>query len=94
MTSFISQHFLCHFSNIENKFANIYSVLWFFIMLILGCGVFHLCFNQWARYKANPTVISLERDYRQWNGTMPAITLCYNTKFNRSKVDEYLYRLF
>ncbi|XP_055307141.1 sodium channel protein Nach-like [Sitodiplosis mosellana] len=61
-------------------------------MLIFGGGVFYMCFNQWARYKANPTVISLERDYRRWNGTMPAITLCYNVKFSQSKAEEYILR--
>lgn len=67
-------------------------ILWLFTVLILGCGVFYMCYNQWARYKANPTVISLERDYRHWNGTMPAITLCYSVKYNRSKIAEFVQR--
>lgn len=67
-------------------------IIWLFIVLATCCGLFYMCFNQWARYKANPTVISLERDYRHWNGRLPAITLCYSVKSNRSKVEEYVKR--
>lgn len=63
-------------------------------MLATCYGLFYICFNQWARYKANPTVISLETDYRHWNGTMPAITLCYLNKSNRSMVEKYVKRLY
>lgn len=69
-----------------------YRIFWFFIVVILSCGVFYMWYNQWARYKANPTVISLERDYRHWNGTMPAATFCYSVKFDRAKVVEFIQR--
>lgn len=75
-------------------FFFIHRFLWLVIMFAFGFGVFYLCYNQWARYKANPTVISLERDYRNWNGTMPAITLCYSIKYNRSLIEEYVFRFF
>ncbi|XP_031616334.1 sodium channel protein Nach-like [Contarinia nasturtii] len=65
-------------------------IFWLSIVFLFGFGVFYLCFNQWSRYKANPTVISLERDYRHWNGTMPAFTLCFNKKFNQTKIEEYI----
>lgn len=30
----------------------------------------------------NPTVLSLEKDYRTWNNTFPAITACLETRFS------------
>lgn len=42
---------------------------------------------------ARPTVISLERDFRNWNVTLPAITVCYGDKVNKSKAEEFIEKL-
>ena len=46
------------------------------------------------RYDANPTVISLERDYRDWNGTLPAITYCYNQRIDKVRAQYLIKRLW
>lgn len=53
-------------------------------------GTIYTCTVQWNRYVAHPTVISLERDYRSWNVTLPAITLCYDVKVNTTKAENYI----
>lgn len=60
-------------------------------MIFSACaGVLYTCRYQWNRYVANPTVISLERDYRSWNGTLPSVTLCYLNKIDPSKADQFI----
>lgn len=55
-------------------------------------GTFYTCSVQWNRYDAHPTVISLERDYRSWNGTLPGITLCYFGKVDEERAKQYIYK--
>ena len=49
---------------------------------------------QWERYVANPTVISLERDYRDWNGTLPAISVCYHKRIDDERARNLIKRLW
>lgn len=67
-----------------------FRTFWLCVILEFFYGTFYTCNVQWNRYVAHPTVISLERDYRSWNGTLPAITLCYSGKVNASKAERYI----
>lgn len=49
---------------------------------------------QYGRFEANPTVISLERDYRDWNGTVPAITFCYHKRIDETRAQSLIKRLW
>lgn len=63
---------------------------WTVILSIAYTSVYYTCRYQWNRYLANPTVMAMERDYRSWNGTLPAVTLCYKQKVDYYKADEFL----
>ena len=56
-------------------------------------GAYLTCATQWYRYDANPTVVSLEKDYRSWNGSLPAFTLCYENKLNVEKAAAFIEEL-
>ncbi|RVE40938.1 hypothetical protein evm_014411 [Chilo suppressalis] len=43
----------------------------------------HLWMDQWQRYQDNPTVITLEKDYRSWLINLPGVTFCYNVSPGR-----------
>ncbi|KAH8277722.1 hypothetical protein KR018_004223 [Drosophila ironensis] len=45
---------------------------------------------QLERYYSSPTVISVDRDYRGWNGSLPAVTLCYYDHIDSFKANEYI----
>lgn len=68
-------------------------LIWFLILFLCNTGIIYTCTYQWNRYAANPTVISLERDYRSWNGTLPAITICYAIRVDPKKADIYIRKL-
>jgi hypothetical protein len=62
-------------------------------VIIAACyGAFSISSKQYERYVANPTVISLERDYREWNGTLPAISVCYHRRVDEGRAQVYIKR--
>lgn len=44
--------------------------------------------STWTRYQENPTVISMDREYKEWATTLPAVTLCPTNRINDQKFDE------
>jgi hypothetical protein len=50
-------------------------------------GATFVVLRSWERYVANPTVVSLEKDYRQWSTLFPAVTICFleNLNYTRAK---------
>lgn len=58
-------------SNFNDNFKSYFRVLWVFILVASYFGIVRTCLYQWERFEARPTVISLERDFRNWNLTLP-----------------------
>lgn len=67
-------------------------IFWFLLTVGFIYGAVFACLVQWNRYVAHPTVISLERDYRSWNATLPGMTLCYTGRANATKSEQYIQR--
>lgn len=70
-----------------------FRVLWVFILIASYFGIVFTCLYQYQRFEARPTVISLERDFRNWNLTLPAMTVCYGDKVNESIAEEFIEKL-
>ncbi|KAJ2943497.1 hypothetical protein O0L34_g16604 [Tuta absoluta] len=60
-------------------------VLWVILSLCAFVGAVYCALSQLARYNSEPVVVSLQRDYRNWRTTFPAITACF---LNRVDVDK------
>lgn len=56
---------------------------------MIVCGVY-VCLLQYRRYLANPAVVSVERDFYDWNGTLPSITFCYTDNLSTDKANEFI----
>lgn len=65
-------------------------ILWLVALLASICAVYMLSEVQIARYFNSPTVISVDRDYRGWNGSLPAVTLCYYDHIDSFKANELI----
>lgn len=65
----------------------------FWLLLILAAiyGVNLLTKTQIHRYAESPTVISLDRDYLDWSGPLPAVTLCYNDHLDVPKANDFIF---
>ncbi|XP_073999286.1 sodium channel protein Nach-like isoform X2 [Rhodnius prolixus] len=61
------------------------------MVLLSLSGAISLILNSWNRYNANPTVISLEKDYRDWKITFPAATACFLQRLNETAAVELIY---
>lgn len=69
-------------------------LLWLSVLLSSIFAVFMLSEVQIARYSTSPTVISVDRDYRGWNGSLPAVTLCYYDHIDSFKANELIQDLW
>ncbi|XP_066905387.1 uncharacterized protein, partial [Halyomorpha halys] len=45
-------------------------------------GATTLSLQTWKRFQENPTVVSMERNYKDWNTSFPSIAVCPNAKYN------------
>ncbi|XP_049782288.1 uncharacterized protein LOC126183980 [Schistocerca cancellata] len=61
-------------------------ILWLTAICVGVVGCVLLSTTTWRRYQENPTVISMERDYQEWNTSFPTATLCPQMAPNDRKV--------
>jgi Amiloride-sensitive sodium channel len=92
---------LCHKSNVhginyvfDKKLHPFERVVWLGLFFGTCYGAYIIGLQQYERFDANPTVISLERDYRDWNGTLPALTICYHNRVDKVKAQQLIKRLW
>lgn len=67
---------------------------WLTLLVLTFYGAYSITSLQYERYTASPTVMSLERDYREWNGTLPAITVCYHNRIDEERAQNLIKRLW
>ncbi|XP_075225732.1 pickpocket protein 19-like [Lycorma delicatula] len=53
-----------------------------------------LIYNSWYRYYTNPTVISLQKDYRTWELPFPAATVCFTDKLNDTLATNFIKKTY
>jgi hypothetical protein len=63
-------------------------LLWVAVTLVASFGAIFVVVGSWNRYDINPTVMSLEKDYRQWNTLFPAVTMCFLQNMNHTRADQ------
>lgn len=90
LNHYIELHGLTHITDENRHWTE--RIIWIITIITSFCVTFSVCSIQWQRYLANPTVISLERDYRHWRGIMPAITLCFEIKVDPIRAEEYIFK--
>ncbi|KAI8129006.1 Protein brown [Lucilia cuprina] len=65
-------------------------IFWFLTFVVAIYGALFITKSQIIRHLKSPTVISVDRNYRDWVGYMPAITLCYYDHIDSYKANEYI----
>ncbi|KAH8290215.1 hypothetical protein KR054_001108 [Drosophila jambulina] len=65
-------------------------LFWLAVVITSVIAALVLSRFQLDRYFSSPTVISVDRDYRGWNGSLPAVTLCYYDHIDSFKANEYI----
>lgn len=49
-----------------------------------------MALSNWRRYAANPTVVSLQKDFRNWLNPFPAATGCFIDKTDERKAQKFI----
>ncbi|CAH2101408.1 unnamed protein product [Euphydryas editha] len=62
-------------------------VLWLVVTSIAVWGVVDISLGQWQRYNENPTVVTLEKDFRTWRFNLPAVTACDQDRVDPDKLE-------
>ncbi|KAF4532637.1 hypothetical protein B566_EDAN009818 [Ephemera danica] len=74
-----SIHGLQHFTH-KSRRHPIEHALWVALVAVAAVGAFAVSQAAYQRYLETPSVIAMERDYREWNTSLPAGTLCPHTR--------------
>ncbi|KAJ8705518.1 hypothetical protein PYW08_012564 [Mythimna loreyi] len=64
------------------------ALLWLILTLSAFAGAVYCALSQYFRYNSEPVVVSLQRDYRSWWTTFPAITACFLDRVQPDKARE------
>ncbi|XP_039761873.1 uncharacterized protein LOC120635032 [Pararge aegeria] len=63
-------------------------LLWICVLATALWGVLDVSLGQWQRYRENPTVVTLEKNFRTWHYIMPGITACEQNRTTEEKVQK------
>lgn len=58
------------------------------VVATIGTGLAAMTF--FRRHLYNPTVLSIERDFINWNTTFPSLTICPINKLNETALQVFL----
>ncbi|XP_049883335.1 pickpocket protein 28-like isoform X2 [Pectinophora gossypiella] len=67
-------------------------VLWAVVTAAAIWGAVDISLGQWQRYNDNPTVVTLEKDFRTWRFSYPGITACNQNRVKPTAVPEVIMR--
>lgn len=73
-------HILERFDTNQSLLRPIYlncRLFWFIILLCAVAGTTAMIMYSYQRFHANPTVVSIKKDFRNWNNPFPAVTGCF-----------------
>ncbi|XP_075988997.1 pickpocket protein 19-like [Anticarsia gemmatalis] len=61
-------------------------LLWVCACALATWGALDVSLGQLQRYNESPTVVTLEKDFRSWRFSLPAITCCYMNRMDPNKL--------
>lgn len=71
---------------------HVYSVLWLVALLAAALGAAAVSAAAWERYQTTPSMIAMERDFRVWNTSAPAGTLCPHIRVDPEALERVVNR--
>ncbi|XP_077294206.1 pickpocket protein 28-like [Arctopsyche grandis] len=65
-------------------------IFWFIMVVCLSYYGFILGMVQINRYTINPTVVSIQKNFRDWTTTFPAVTVCLSERIDSEMARKYI----
>lgn len=78
----------------EYNWQYLFRITWALIIIIAAYFSISLCLSNWRRFSANPTVVTIQKDFRNWNNYFPAATGCLLTKYDPQLAENYIMKKF
>jgi len=69
-----------------------YRLIWVLCEILAIYGSYNVMRNSWIRYNTNPTVVTVQKDYRFWYLQFPSTTFCYVDPVNTEFAKDYVQR--
>lgn len=66
--------------------------MWLLVLMASTYGTIKLIDNNWRRYNENPTVIAIQKNYREWSVTFPAATFCFIDNLDVSRAKQFIFK--
>lgn len=60
------------------------------MVVLLSYYGWGFCQVQINRYTENPTVVSIQKNYRDWTTIFPAVTVCFASRIDRELATAYI----
>ncbi|XP_025207804.1 acid-sensing ion channel 4-A-like [Melanaphis sacchari] len=67
-------------------------LLWVLCVILAIYGSYKVMHDSWIRYNTNPTVITVQKDYRYWYLQFPSSTFCYVNPVDINFAKDYVQR--
>ncbi|XP_022173216.1 acid-sensing ion channel 4-like isoform X2 [Myzus persicae] len=83
-------HGIRHIGLSNRHFIEIF--LWVLCEMLAIYGSYNVMRNSWIRYNTNPTVITVQKDYRFWYLQFPSTTFCYVDPVDTEFAKDYVQR--
>ncbi|KAJ8705799.1 hypothetical protein PYW08_012845 [Mythimna loreyi] len=69
-------------------------ILWVAATALATWGAVDVSLGQLQRYNESPTVVTLEKDFRSWRFSVPAVTMCFKNRLNKAKLPSAIKKYF
>lgn len=83
---------MCIIRKFYPLFLHFFSTLWILFLCLAICGSAYLSGKSLYRYNYFPTVNSIDKDYKNWNTTLPALLVCPKNRLDQRKLKAFLTR--
>ncbi|KAL1508957.1 hypothetical protein ABEB36_003770 [Hypothenemus hampei] len=78
----------------NTKISKLERLMWFIIAFAAFSFSYGFLKSNLEHYFANPTVVTMEKDYRNWENAFPATTACYVNRVDQKKAEMYIEKQF
>ncbi|KAF7266909.1 hypothetical protein GWI33_019836 [Rhynchophorus ferrugineus] len=65
-------------------------IFWLLTVTVAFGIISYLVKSNWEHYNANPTMVTIKKDFRNWENPFPAATACFVDKVDKEKATEYI----
>ncbi|XP_030746462.1 sodium channel protein Nach-like [Sitophilus oryzae] len=78
----------------DKRILRVERLFWIIAVASAFASGYYLIQSNWDHYRANPTVVTIRKDYRNWENPFPAATACFVDRVDKEKARIYIEKKF